>query len=117
MRVKVDRQTLLSKLTANRNTHKQEFEEAWIDYLSLAKKELRKAARNVDKTEKSSPVKAPSLYPIPASHEDDYDRIIGLLQFTEDEEIELDDRDYERYVLDNWEWKEQFATTNAFYKR
>lgn len=116
MRVNVNRTGLLKTVVENKAQHKKDFEEAWQDYLTYAKKEFRKAARNVEKTEKGKRINLPNFYAVPENHESDYDRIAGLLKLSSDDEVWLDDRDYERYVLDKWDWKEQFVSTSNFYK-
>jgi hypothetical protein len=115
MRVKVDSAKLLDTLRDNRNKHKTDFAATWQGYLETSKKELRKAVRNVDKTKEGEGVTIPNLWPVPSSHVDDYDRIIGLIELSQDDQLELDDRDYERYVLDKWDWKEQFLTSSRLY--
>lgn len=45
----------------------------------------------------------------------DYDRIIGMLEKSTETDITLDEKDYERYVMDRWDWKDQWKTVSATY--
>lgn len=49
----------------------------------------------------------------PVDHTPDYDRVLGMLELSEGDTIELSEQDYSQYVEDNWSWKQQWSTSNA----
>lgn len=53
--------------------------------------------------------------PMPMNQTAAYERVIGMLEMTVDEVIELEESDYQQYVLDQWGWSAATTATNAFY--
>ena len=51
----------------------------------------------------------------PKDHTDDYDRVIGMLKMSVDNEIIVDDSDYRKFILDQWDWSRQFSSSSASY--
>ncbi len=51
----------------------------------------------------------------PETHEKDYDRIIRMLEMSVHDEIKISEHEFNQYVMDEWAWREKFATTNARY--
>ena len=51
----------------------------------------------------------------PRHHLDAYERAIRMAEMSQDEVVELDAGSFDRLVMDNWEWKQQFASTTAAY--
>lgn len=46
----------------------------------------------------------------PVEHLADYDRAISKLEFSVADKVSLDAQDFDAYVLNNWSWKESFAS-------
>lgn len=106
--VRVSKNFLLSKLEENRKSHKTIYENAidgWhLQTINKLRSELKKA--EVDKEYQ------PSIYLAkPTSYLKQYNKTIGLLQASLDEEFELTSSEFAQYVLDDWSWKEAFMTT------
>jgi hypothetical protein len=53
--------------------------------------------------------------PIPRSYAAEYEQAIEELRWHTGETIELSSRDFARFVLDKWEWAQQFAASNMVY--
>ena len=51
----------------------------------------------------------------PQDHGKDYERAIKMMELSVFDEVRLSVEEYDCYVLNNWEWKQQFLATNAFY--
>ena len=106
--VRVDKDFLLTKLKENRKQHKIMYEEAMGGWqkqmIDMLKGEIKKVEK--DKTY------TPNMYlSKPYSHVKDYDKVIGILEASLDEEFELSSDDFSRYVQDEWAWKGDFVTT------
>jgi hypothetical protein len=53
--------------------------------------------------------------PEPVDHTSDYDRVIAMLNMSVDSEIELDEDQFECFVLDQWGWSAKAMHTNMSY--
>ena len=53
--------------------------------------------------------------PTPEDHTDDYDQILLMLEMEINETVTIDYRTFRQYVMDEWDWKASFNTTNTFY--
>lgn len=117
MKVTVIKAELLTKLGTNREKHIADYVAACKGYREAAIKALKEkldAFEKGDHQQKAMYLDFSKL-PAPVSHEVDYDRAIGLLKMHAEEKIILDMDAYERFVIDNWEWKSGFAHTNSAY--
>jgi len=53
--------------------------------------------------------------PYPENHSNDYERAIRMMQSSIYDEVKLSENEYDRYVLNNWEWKQSFINNNIQY--
>jgi hypothetical protein len=53
--------------------------------------------------------------PFPEDHTKDYDHIIAMVEMSVDDLFELNQNDFARYVLDDWEWKAAFTQSVMAY--
>lgn len=110
--IKVKKAELLGKLKANRANHSAQFDKAAKGYRKRVIEALTsrlKEARNG---------KLPQLIfnlPMPVDQTKAYDRAIGMLELSVDDVIELEEHDYQQYVLDEWSWSAQTTASNSFY--
>lgn len=110
--VKVKRAELLDVVKKNREEHRKLFEEAQVGF----------RARVIERLDKMlSDARAGVRYDLmvslapPIDQTKDYDRIIKALEMSVDEEIELDEREFAQYVMDDWQWKQNVLATNSAY--
>lgn len=110
--VKISKVKLLDKLKENRKDHRVIFEEAlegWkarvIGVLDCACREAREGRK----------YKTHFNLPIPNDHTADYDEIIERVEWHEEEFIELDVIEFNRYVRDNWDWMPDFIGLASSY--
>lgn len=110
--VKVNKSELLEKVKANREKHITDHAQAVENYWITVKGKLEDALATV---EKKSTNKVFVLENKPESHVDDYDQVLSMLEMSVEDTITLENHEYSQYVMDKWNWKAGFATTNAVY--
>lgn len=112
--IRVSKAKLIETLTQNRSNHRKIFEEALEGYRRTVITELERRLEDAKANKKVS------LYiqlTQPVDQTKDYDRVLGMLNLSLDTEIELSEQDFAAYVMDDWGWKKQFITSNAFYSK
>lgn len=104
--------SLLGYLRDNRKEHRDIFEEAVEGY---KKKAVELLEAHIARIKKSSLERVSVSIPVPVDHTRDYDRVISMIENTEDDVIELEEHEYAQYVLDDWAWQREFLSTNSAY--
>lgn len=51
----------------------------------------------------------------PESHARDYERSIRLVELSVYNRVNLNDTEFERYIMNNWEWRNSFLAANNLY--
>ena len=112
MTVKIKKDELLAAVKANREKHKEIVDEAFTKYREMAIAELdsmiaearagKRIRRAVNLTE-------------PIDQTKEYDSVIRKLSMSAEEIIEIEDQEFECFVMDNWRWKGQWEASNASY--
>ena len=114
--VKIEKTSLMQIVRNNRDKHVKEYKEAIEDYksgvLKVATDNLERAKTGNLETFK----KIENRPPEPVSYEKEYSRAIRQLELSVDDVIEIEDDVFNQLVLDEWQWKGQFAATNSFLK-
>lgn len=110
--IKVKKAHLLEKLKANRDEHRKIFLEALDGYrkkcIELLDAELAKA-----KNGKQFHMYFSLTQPVDQTK--DYDRAIKMLEMSVEDEVSLSELDFSNYVLDDWQWKRNFLSSNRAY--
>jgi hypothetical protein len=113
MKTRINVETLKKALIKNKEEHLKIVKEARVGYIKTAKATL---ATKLDELSKG---KITALYfsalKLPLDHTPDYDTVIGMLQMTEEKEIELTGDEYRMFVEDKWEWSQTFFINNSLY--
>lgn len=109
--IKVKKPALLEALKRNRDIHSKEYEEALIDF---RKKCVAVLEAELLKTNRTDTLSVNITAPINAI--DNYNEAIGMLEFHCEDIIELDNNEYKRYILNEWQWTGLFKTLAASYK-
>lgn len=110
--IKVEKQRLLDTLMTNKAKHRETFEKAQEKYREAVIKQLDErlaAARDGRK------IDLMFRLPEPKDYTEEYETAIAMLDWETGDTVELEQDDFERYVLDQWNWKGVFAATNATY--
>lgn len=111
---KVKKDELLAKLKENRDHHKSEFEKAKATWKKRAAKALAKAAKKAadDGVIDMMPLRD---LPKPKHYLDSYDLQIARLEYEVEDVVELTDREFQAWVLDDWDWQGAFAAGTSLY--
>lgn len=114
--VKVNRVELLDIVRKNKEKHITEFKEAVNDFKAAVIKvsEENLVLAKTGKLEEIGKIKR--IPEKPTSYETSYTRSIRMLELSIEETIELDEHTFNQLVLDEWQWKQQFTTSNSSYK-
>lgn len=110
--VKINKDKLLAAVRENRTTHIEEYAEAIAAYREAMIDELKD---RLDHVEGGGEVDHYIEVMKPSSHEADYDRVIAMLEFSEDDVIELTSTEFAQYVQDEWAWKREFDAVSSNY--
>ena len=110
--ITVDKKELLLTVKANRGRHREIFEEALQGYRKQAVELLE---QRLDQLRRGSIIAITIHLPEPADHTKDYDRVIRMLEMDLRAQVELNEHDFAAYVMDDWQWKRQFLTSNSIY--
>lgn len=103
---------LLEILKKNRAGHRQLYEEAFAEY----RRQVVKAMEyNLERAQSGGDIRLSLSMRTPEDHTDEYDAVIGLLELSTDDTVELTAHDYERFVLDRWEWARSFEANTMSY--
>jgi hypothetical protein len=112
MKIRVARLELLEKLKANRDRHATVYKEAKEGYLKAAKKALLARMTELE----SGKVKSLSFnLTVPSSQLSAYDTVIGMLEMSKDDTMEVSASEYRMFVQDEWDWMSNFLQTNSAY--
>ncbi len=110
--ITVSKAELLARLEENLAKHRTVFEAAAAGYRKEALKELRNREKQLEDG------KLPDLFiglSAPADHTRDYDRVTRMVQMDTGDTFELTEADFGAYVMDDWQWKRQWARTSSTY--
>lgn len=113
--IKIKKADLLAKIISNRAKHKEQFEDAAINYRKKVLAGLKKLASLAARGGEITKIKTGLALTRPESHVEDYDSVIAMLRMSVDNIIELPESDFKTYVLDQWDWKEHFRTSASLY--
>jgi hypothetical protein len=110
--IKVKKAELLETLKVNRHNHRKIFLEAQEGYRKTAITEIEKMLSEAREGKK---IRRQLVLSEPVDQTNDYDRVIRMLEMSQDEMVELSEHDFAQYVLDDWSWKRQFLHSNSVY--
>ncbi|MBE7465627.1 MAG: hypothetical protein HS116_19305 [Planctomycetes bacterium] len=105
---------ILRAVTVNRATHAKKYEVARAKYMKALTEKLKRMLGQVVEGQ-DVVLNIPLRKPVEFLKE--YDQAIRMLELTCDEDIELDGTTFARLVLDDWPWKEDFASSTGSYLR
>lgn len=112
--VKISKGKLLTKLRENRDSHLKQYEEAISGWQEEVRKGLSVLLQNATTGESFSTF---LNLPEPKSYTLDYDEIISQIEWNEEDHIELSHSEFKQFILDDWNWKHDFAGATAMYSK
>lgn len=110
--VRLKKSQVLDALRDNREDHRRRFEEAMEGYKEQAVRTLEK---HIEQIKANDPERVTLNLPLPEDHTDDYDHAISMLEWSQDDEVILNRYEFRTYIEDDWDWKQQWMTTNQLY--
>ena len=110
--VTVKKGWLLGVVTENREKHHEQYEKAFAGYRRDCIKCLED---NLAALKDGSRERVFITETAPEDHTKDYDRVIAMLSASVDTEIDLDASEFDNYVQDDWNWKQNWVTSNTKY--
>lgn len=110
--VKVEKGKLLGRLEKNRNKHRKLFEEALEGWKARVIEELEKSVKDAKANKK---FRTFLQLPQPVDHTSEYEVVIEQVRWSVEEQVELTYREFKQFVLDRWDWTEEFSASSASY--
>ena len=110
--IRVPKTKLLETIKQNRDEHRDQFLKAQEAYRETAIKQLDEQLA-LARERKSFHLRF--TLPVPKDYTESYDTAIQMLEWETADVIELSQHDFERYVLNRWEWAQAFAASTAIY--
>lgn len=128
MTVTIKKSTLLTKLQANRDKHRADYDKAMKNWRHEIAEEAKKIVMEAEEgtlqgmngdhrhrgADKSHPLST-AIFDEPASFLESYTTTIGMLEMCEDQTIVLGHVQFRCYVQDEWEWKRDWMFSNSKY--
>jgi len=109
--VTVESSALLASLKENRGQHEKEFRRLKHVYVDTVKGILTKALEELGVGD--MPVL--TIPEQPRSHLREYDQAIRMVEMSTDTKITLSNREFAEFVMDEWDWKQQFDLMKTAY--
>lgn len=119
LNIKVEKTKLITALKQNRAKHIADYQEATKNWQKELKAMVDSAHSLLDKEDYSLFLdRKHDIFRIdlrPTSHKKEYDTAIEMLEFSADQEIQLDIQQYNAFVKDEWDWRQHWSASNAKY--
>ncbi|MBO9492129.1 hypothetical protein J7384_17335 [Endozoicomonas sp. G2_1] len=112
--VKINKDDLLCCLKSNLEKHIEDLNSALDARRKDFSEQVSVYANLIDSNATYQPPENIGL-PIPTSHVADYERAIKMVELTVDPIIELSEAQFDKLVMDNWHWKNEFLRTTSVY--
>ncbi len=103
---------LLGILKTNREAHHQVFIDALTGYRELAIAALELSLQHAKAGKK---IRQSIQLEEPANQTKAYDTVIRMLELTTEADVVLTHREFKQYVMDEWDWMDQFVMSNTRY--
>ena len=113
MEINVESSKLLQILKKNKAIHETEYEQllsAFYNNVAYAALEISKQAESCDG---NITLRITAIRPV--SNSKDYADVIGMLELSADDTFKLNEKDYKKYVLDEWDWSASFIHAKSSY--
>lgn len=112
MNAKIKRTELLEVIVKNRDNHKNIVAEALEGYRKDVITELERALAAAKAGKR---LQRFIQFDQPIDQTREYDRTIRLLEMDTRDEIDLTEQEFACYVMDQWQWRQQFLVGNSKY--
>jgi len=109
----MDKERLRERVQANRDQHRAIFESAVEGYRGAVMKWFGAQMDRLRDGKDDFQVSFTGTRP--QDHTEDYDRVLDMLDMSEDDTITLSEDEFAQYVRDDWGWKRNFMAMSATY--
>lgn len=109
--IKVNKKKLINKIIENKENHIIEYDKAVIAYKKEAIKQLEQQMEEV----KKGSLKAKLNLITPIDNRENYDKILDMFKWEEDEIVELEQSEFNEYVQDETQFALQAKMSNMSY--
>jgi len=110
--IQVSKHELLEKLKTNLDEHRNLFLRAQSGYRNQVIDKLESMLRDAREGKK---IRRGVELVEPVDHSEDYVRVIAMLSMNIEDTIEISERDFNKYVLDKWDWSVlDFANKSSY---
>lgn len=110
--ITVMKSRLLETLRQNRDEHKGLFLQAQEKYRERVIQELDRRLADATAGRK---IDIFFSLPEPVDYTGEFDKAISMVEWDEGNTVDLSEKDFQRYVLNKWEWEHLFAANTASY--
>jgi hypothetical protein len=110
--VKVRVEEVLKIVRKNKGKHDMIYKAATEAYWEKAEKVLNKCLKDI---RNKKIISAYLDLSVPTDHGSDYERVIRMMELSVDKDIVLDDVSFSKFILNNWDWKQEFVRITRTY--
>ena len=114
MKITVDKAKLREKLVINLEEHAAKYDKAMGIYEEKVRGWFEENLARIKAVDWSK-VQRVCPYPVPEKHNDDYYRVIDMLDWSLGDTYDLEEHEFEQYINDQWGWHRTFAANTASY--
>ena len=110
--IKIEKNRLIATVRENRDTHRDQFlaaQEKYRERVIEVLDERLAAARRGDR------INVHISLPTPVDYTSEYDQALSALEWEVEDHVHLSQTEFNRLVLNDWEWKQNFAATSLSY--
>ncbi|MCZ6654841.1 MAG: hypothetical protein O7D91_17670 [Planctomycetota bacterium] len=111
-KVTVRKSELLEALKENRAQHRKIFEEACEGFRVEACRLLK---QKLDDAKEGRRINLSFSLTQPVDQTREYDQVIRMCEMSLDDQIELENHEFQQFVMDRWDWRDQFLMSNSRY--
>lgn len=111
----MSRKKLISVLKDQRKEYASAYRKAMNNWRKLMKREAQKILDTPSKKLKEFPKGLFQAHRLPMSYVNQIDEVISMLKDSAEKDIQLDQRDYCKLVLGQWDWAADVKMSNVWY--
>ena len=110
--VRMKKFDLIRILEDNKKKHDAIYNAAVEGYWAEAEEKLNEKLAKIREKKQVDPYLGIAF---PENHAEDYEEILQSLELSVHNEIELNQNQFNCYVRNKWNWREQFVASNSYY--
>ena len=116
-KVTVNKGRLITTISQNKDKHVAEFTEAHRVYVDKRVELIKELSEMASKspTGLSKKILELSTLPKPISYESYYTKVLRLLDYSVQDQVEIDAQAFDNYVNDEWSWTKSFKSVLSNY--